>query len=247
MVSKPDGTYYFDQQCRLICQPCRTTDGLGCLLFASGIAARIGENVNPSVALLDRHVRHLDSELEEQYLSARTPPQARRKAALAGLATLVLWLGWLRFSETFDLYWQDFNVVEPSNGPTVDLPRGAAAGSAFASVLRPKAHEPRLLTCPLLIKRSLDTIAASGSIMCAKVVRWELTTNNKECATQVFFTHSSDSHPMTLALLLTRISFPIPEAPAVISGGGGAMMAAFDGSPGNTLEAKFWSLHCLHR
>jgi hypothetical protein len=49
MVLLPDGTY-FDQQRRLICQPCRATDGLGCSLFASGIAARIGENINPSVA-----------------------------------------------------------------------------------------------------------------------------------------------------------------------------------------------------
>jgi hypothetical protein len=33
MVSKPDGAY-FDQQRRLICQPCRPADGHGCSLFA---------------------------------------------------------------------------------------------------------------------------------------------------------------------------------------------------------------------
>jgi hypothetical protein len=85
------------------------------------MAARIRENVNPSVALLDRHVRTLVSDLE--YLSARTPA-ARRQASLAGLATLLLWLGWLRSSETFGLQWNDFNVVEPEDGPSVDLPRG---------------------------------------------------------------------------------------------------------------------------
>jgi hypothetical protein len=58
MVSKPEGVY-FDQQKRLICQPCRLTDGLGCSLFASGIASRIGKNVNPSVVLLDRHYASL--------------------------------------------------------------------------------------------------------------------------------------------------------------------------------------------
>ena len=63
------------------------------------------------------------ADLEESYLSARTP-QARRRAALAGLASLLLWLGWLRSSETFDLCWNDFEVVEPEDGPTRDLPRG---------------------------------------------------------------------------------------------------------------------------
>jgi hypothetical protein len=61
MVSKPDGEY-FDQQRRLICQPCRSTDGVGCSLFATGIAARVGEHVNPSMALLDRQVRALEAE-----------------------------------------------------------------------------------------------------------------------------------------------------------------------------------------
>jgi hypothetical protein len=56
MISKPDSAY-FDQQRRLICQPCRATDGVGCSLFATGIVARIGEHdVSPSVALLDRHI-----------------------------------------------------------------------------------------------------------------------------------------------------------------------------------------------
>jgi hypothetical protein len=101
MVSNA-GSAFLDQQKRLICQCVRpTTDGLGCSLFATGIAARIGENAVPSVALLDRHVHSLVDDLEETYLSARTP-QVRRKAALAGFATLLLWLGWLRSSEAFD-------------------------------------------------------------------------------------------------------------------------------------------------
>jgi hypothetical protein len=27
--------------------------------------------------------------------------------------------------------------------------------------------------------------------------------------------------------------------------GGDAMLCAFDGTPGNTIESKFWSLHCF--
>jgi hypothetical protein len=101
MVSKPESTY-FDQQRRLICQPCRPTDGLGCALFASGIASRIGENVSPSFALLDRHVQSLVSDFDEMYSQQNPPSLTDKQPALAGLATLVLWLGWLRSSETFD-------------------------------------------------------------------------------------------------------------------------------------------------
>jgi hypothetical protein len=63
------------------------------------------------------------ADLDESHWSTRTP-LACRKAALAGLATLLLWLGWLRSSETFDLCWADFDVVEPEDGPSWDLPQG---------------------------------------------------------------------------------------------------------------------------
>jgi hypothetical protein len=123
MVSKSDSTF-LDQQLRLICQPVPSTDGLECSLFATGIAACIGEKVNPLVALLDRHVQSLLVDLEETYLSAHTPLTTSRKPASAGLSTLLLWMGWLRSSDMFDIYWSDFDVVEPVDGPTVDLPLG---------------------------------------------------------------------------------------------------------------------------
>jgi hypothetical protein len=105
MVSQPSAC--FDKEKRLIYQACRPTDRVGCSLFASGIASRIGDNVTASVALLDRHVRFLMADLEDQYLSTRTP-RARRRAVQGGLATLLLWLGWLRSSECFTLKWSDF-------------------------------------------------------------------------------------------------------------------------------------------
>jgi hypothetical protein len=92
----------------------------------AGIASGIGEDINPSVALLDRHVRSLMMDLEDQYLSIKTP-RVQCHAAQGGLATLVLWLGWLRSFETFPLLWRDFDVVEPPDGPSVDLPLGCGA------------------------------------------------------------------------------------------------------------------------
>jgi hypothetical protein len=91
---------------------------------------------------LDWHVRSLLTDLEESYLSARTP-QARHKMALAGLSTLLLWLGWLRSSETFDLYWSDFDVVEPEDGPTMDLPlRCGVVGVRLGPETKTSRHKP---------------------------------------------------------------------------------------------------------
>jgi hypothetical protein len=237
MISQPDGAY-FDQQKRLICQPCRPTDGLGCSLFASGIAARIGETVTPSVALLDRHVRGLDSDLEEQYLSARTP-NGRRTAALAGLATMLLWLGWLRSSETFDLCWKDFNVVEPTDGPTVDLPQGCGVVGVR---LGPETKSSRTKAVDLSI--AYQTLSGYH---CGKwfhrARRWcsigaDYTTNG----TRVF-THLAGT-PWTSNYYRHAFLYPSLVRQRLH---GDAMLAAFDGSPGNTIEAKLWSLHCFRR
>jgi hypothetical protein len=43
------------------------------------------------------------------------------------LATLLLWLGWLCSLECFTLKWSDFNIIEPCDGPTADLPLGCGS------------------------------------------------------------------------------------------------------------------------
>jgi integrase len=237
MVSKPDGVY-FDQQRRLICQPCRPTDGLGCSLFASGIASRIGEDVSPSVALLDRHVRSLLSDLEELYLSAQATA-ARRHAALAGLATLLLWLGWLRSSETFDLRWQDFDVVEPENGPLVDLPRGCGVVGVR---LGPETKSSR--------NKAVDMFIAYQCFSGYHIGKWfhrarrccGIGADYKECSSRVF-THPAGT-PWTSHFYRHSFLYPSLTRQRLA---GDVMLAVFDDTPGNTVASKFWSLHCFRR
>jgi hypothetical protein len=237
MVSQPDSAF-FDQQKRLICQSVRPTDGLGCSLFATGIAARIGENATPSVALLDRHVRSLLTDLEDSYLSARTP-HARRKSALAGLSTLLLWLGWLRSSETFDLCWSDFDVVEPEDGPTMDLPLGCGVvGVRLGPETKTSRHKP------------VDMSMAYQTLSGYYIGKWfhrarrssGIGVDYKTCSTRVF-THDSGT-PWTSFYYRHEFLYPSLKRQQAA---GDAMLLAFDGSPGNTIEAKFWSLHCFRR
>ena len=89
--------------------------------FTKGFKERIGDSPTPSWALLDRHIRAFDLFFESNYIEASTTIQQRRWA-LAGLANLFLWLGWLRSSELFNLRWQDITCIEPEDGPQWDLP-----------------------------------------------------------------------------------------------------------------------------
>jgi hypothetical protein len=108
MISNP--ATVLDAHQRVLLQPCRPTDSIGCSFHAGGMSSRIGNEAQPSLPLLDCHVRSLDADLDRRYLLATTP-LARRNLALAGFAHLTLWLGWLRSSEVFGLTWQDLLVI----------------------------------------------------------------------------------------------------------------------------------------
>jgi hypothetical protein len=122
MIAHPQAAY-LNQQRHLVYQPCRPTDGLTYTLYIQGMSSQLGDEARPSVALLDRQVRFLDHGLDRRF--RQTPcPMARRDLALAGLANLSLWLGWLRSAENFGIDWVDVKTVEPRHGSLVDLPRG---------------------------------------------------------------------------------------------------------------------------
>jgi hypothetical protein len=54
MVSNP--ATVLDAQ-RVLVQPCRPTDSIGCSFHAKGMSSRIGDEAKPSLPLLDCHVR----------------------------------------------------------------------------------------------------------------------------------------------------------------------------------------------
>ena len=75
------------------------------------------------MVLLDRHVRFMNQEFEHHFRNSHTA-YTRRYWAKAGLANLLLWLGWLRSGELFGLTGQDIEVTLPVDGPRKDLPAG---------------------------------------------------------------------------------------------------------------------------
>ena len=112
---------YFTNSNKLVHQACRPTDSATFTLMTKGMLSRIGDEARPSMALLDRHVRYLDNELDEKYMRTASAYE-KREFALAGLANLSFWLGWVRSAEGFGLDWEDAEVLHPEDGPRLELP-----------------------------------------------------------------------------------------------------------------------------
>lgn len=118
------GTITYDEKgSRLIRADTLMTQDATLSRSTKGVQYRLGDSSEPSWALLDRHVRAFDDFFSANY-EASVTGDAKRRWARAGLANLLLWLGWLRSSELFDLRWMDIAVVRPENGPSLDLPVG---------------------------------------------------------------------------------------------------------------------------
>ena len=232
------GKFFVDQNRRILLQACRFTDDGGSTFFARGLSTRIGTETRPSVALLERHVRHLDSHLTAQYHSSTTIT-ARLQWAKAGLANLCLWLGWLRSMETFDLRWCDFTVIEPRDGPLVDLPLGVGV------VLLKLSEETKSLRT-----KKADVVIAYETLSGYQLGRWyhrvrtlsgvplDPTTDLRPIFT------TSGGTPWTSQFFRREYLYPSLE---LQRSQGDAFLTAFDGSMGNSIPDKFWSLHCYRR
>jgi hypothetical protein len=65
----------------------------------------------------------MDADLTRRY-NHSTTAQERRYWSRAGLANMLLWLGWIRSGELFNLEEKDIKLVLPADGPALDLPAG---------------------------------------------------------------------------------------------------------------------------
>ena len=236
MVSQPAGSF-LDERDRLIYQPVRPTDSLSYSLFSGGMRARVGDEARPAMPLLDRHVRSLDSSLDESFRRACTLDDSRQMA-LAGLATLLLWLGWLRSSEVFGLRWCDIQVTPPEEGPSLDLPRGIGV---VACRLQPETKSSR--------DKAVDCHMAYQTISGYELGRWF------HRAARSFGIRDPSTHHGWVFLLPSgsrwtslyyRNTFLYPHL-ASLQRGGDPYLAPFVAGTGNSLEEKFWSLHCFRR
>ena len=233
LVSDPAAAYV-DGQRRLLQAPCRITDSVGFTMHSKGLAARVGTHTRPSVPLLDRHVRLLDISLNQRFMAARTDPE-RRRCALAGLANLILWLGWLRATETFSLTWSDLEVVIPADGPSRDLPPNC--GMLLLTLL-PETKSSR--------SASADVVISYQTLSGLHPGKWFHRAHRLRPSSSPSDPIFSDADGKQWTSYHFRSVYLYP-ALLEQRGAGDAFLLAFNGTPGNTIYDKFWSLQAYRR
>lgn len=228
LISSPTGSYY-DKK-RLLLAPCRPTDSAGFTLFARGFSARIGDSPIPATALLGRHVRGLDEWMNAQYEQSLSP-QDKWEWAKAGTANLILWLGWLRSSETFNLKRSDVSVIPPARGPYHDLPESTGA---ILLQLSPETKSNRVANADVII--AFETITG---LQLGKWLERLYLCAPAELANDNLFSHPDgtpwDSH-------YYRNTYLYPGLRRLQQLGDRFLQGL-----GARLEEKFWSLHCYRR
>jgi hypothetical protein len=236
MVSRPSGSF-LDEKDRLIYQPVRPTDSLSYSLFSGGMRARVGDEARPAMPLLDRHVRSLIQSLEQGYMGALSETD-RRLYASAISATLLLWLGWLRSSEVFGLRWCDVEITPPEEGPTLDLPRGIGV---VACRLQPETKSSRDRTADCFIAYQTVSGYELGKWLTRAAQEWHVY-NPQGHHGQLF---RSEAGTIWTSLYYRR-TFLYPHLHN-LQQQGDPYLSPFTEDPGNSLEDKFWSLHCFRR
>ena len=206
--------------------------------FTKGLKARVGEDAEPSWALLDRHVREFDKYFDDQYRRASTPQQ-ERNWALAGLVNLTLWLAWLRSREMFDLRWMDVDCILPKDGPVHGLPVNVGCLN-FRLTEQTKSNRTKRADVPVAYT------TRSGY----QIGKWyqrakRHRNSNTEPANDpsLLFTHQ-DGTPWDSYYFRTTYLYPLLYK---LRMDGDPALRPLDGQGDNTIPFKYKSLHAYRR
>ena len=224
---------YFSSGTHLV-GPCRPTDGASFTLFAKGFSSRIGDNPNPATALLGRHIQSLDMWFRSQ-IPLSTGREERWQWALAGLANLLLWLGWLRSGELFELRWGSLHVILPRDGPRHDLP---AAVGAILLQLTAETKSNRVANADVIMAYTTLSGLSPGAW-----IHRLLPLIPARYQQGLIFVHPTGTPWSSRSY---RINYLYPGL-ARLRGLGDPFLMSFDDKRGNTLADKFWSLHSYRR
>ena len=238
LVHQSNGASYMDQGRRVYAGSCRATDNLAFTLFSLGQSARIGDHVNPSTALLDRHVRWLDADLRTRFASASTLEE-KSFLAKAGFLNLVLWLGWLRAMEALDLRWCDVSVIFPWAGPQADLPPGMGA---LLLRLTPATKASRTRTADVALAYTCRSGLSVGWWW-SHLLHLEWGSPHWALSTALIFTTPSTGR-WTSRSFRTQVLYPALYAQ---QRQGDPFLLPFQDATPNAIPNKYWSLNSYRR
>jgi hypothetical protein len=219
-------------------QDCRPTDSLACTLFATGLSAHIGDESLPATPILLRHVLSLNQHLDKCFLLA-TSPAIKQELATAGLLNCGLWLSWARPGELLSLPFSSVSFIPPHAHATAELPPNCGA-LLFLFSLETKTSRR--------VQASIVIASTSGSGLPVGLWFQRLCHSLRfgsdwQSSGRLVFSHP-DGSGWTSKFF--RQSFLYPHL-VLLCNTGDPYLASFDGSPGNTFEARIYSLYCYRR
>ena len=121
-------TIYKDKDRRLLSdRNLGSTENTLSHMTAGGMAARLGTESRPSQALNQRQILWNQQARNNSLQVTNLTKMKQYEYIAANCAELILWLGWLRASEVFNLRVQDVDLTTPQNHGKHNLPPGVGA------------------------------------------------------------------------------------------------------------------------
>jgi hypothetical protein len=210
------------------------TDALGYGMMATGMAKRVGDHSRPPIALTPPQVLWMVRWLDTRWAAASSLSD-RQDTAAAAVAHLLLWLGWLRSSETFSLCWADIEITHPKDGPCRGLPSGVGV---IELRLLPETKSNRTRVADVVI----SYLCASGLAPGLWFDRLRRLWPHRSPSDPVL--RGSDGQPWTSRSF--RQSFLYPWLYAMRQEGD-PFLQAFSRTPGNRIEDKYYSCGSYRR
>lgn len=201
-----------------------------------GMARRMGDEPVPPTPLRRKHIRWIINLLDRMFLSYNTSNNsAILQVTRSALVVLMAWLGWLRSAELFSLKAADVEIVSPSNGPRLGLPRGVGA---VGLTLLPSTKGNQTARADVWVAFT----TASGLSLGTWWSRY-LTLTSGSDPSLFIFRHANNS-PWDSAFFRHNFLYPWLHT---LRMNGDPYLSYFDGTPGRSIPENFYSIGSFRR
>jgi hypothetical protein len=204
-------------------------------LTVAGMKRRLGTESTPSMPIHNAHVLWNTAYRRDRFADPATPRHIRLGLLLANVAELFLWLSWVRGCELFGLRWCDVEIIPPAASRRRGLP--ANTGALLLRLLDSTKSDPT---------KQADVVVAYSTAGGHEPGFWFTTLLSLVAPrdrSALIFRHASGG-PWDSRYFRAAHVYPLLHLQRL---GGDPYLSAFDGTPGNTITDKLWSLHMFRR
>ena len=201
-----------------------------------GLSRHLGTETRPSTALLHRHVVWNQTYRRQLAEDPNATLYQRYIYTAANVAELYSWMGWLRSTETFHSEADHVKVVPPSDSESLDLPPGV--GAVLLRLLPSTKSDPTKTADVVLAYATASGFHLGFQLEDLFRLRHQLGITSR-----YLFAHLNGS-PWSTFYFKEHHLWPLLHLQQLE---GDAFLRAFDGSPGNSIREKFYSMHSYRR